>query len=225
MQSIAAENNLAETAFVVKEPEGYRIRWFTPTCEVNLCGHATLAAAYAMFTYEGETGSEIRFASKSGELGVSRQGDRFCLDFPARPPARCEPSERVIEGLGTQPLEIQKADYYLVIYGNEEEVAGIRPDFRALALVPTGIIVTAPGREVDFVSRFFAPSMGIDEDPVTGSAHCTLTPYWSRRLGRKRLHARQISPRGGELWLEDRGERVLMAGHAAAYLRGVIEAG
>ncbi|MBM3811517.1 MAG: PhzF family phenazine biosynthesis protein [Acidimicrobiia bacterium] len=227
MQAIAAENNLAETAFLVANGGAYGLRWFTPACEVDLCGHATLAAAYALFHYHDAPGEEIVFHSpRSGELIVRRQGDRLCLDFPARQPQRCTPDPRIMEGLGAQPLEILVSNYYLAVFESEETIASLQPSFPVLKNVnPGGIIVTAPGKEVDFVSRFFAPAFGIDEDPVTGSAHCSLTPYWSRRLGKKPLTARQISPRGGELWCEDRGDRIWIAGHVAPYLKGTIYVG
>ncbi len=223
MQAIAAENNLAETAFCVPQGDRYGLRWFTPTCEMDLCGHATLAAAAALYQYEGASGDELLFDTRSGELSVRKQGDRLCLDFPAQPPQRCQPDEKLVEGLGTQPLDILASNYYLVVYGSAEEVIGVRPNFDVLSRLDRGrIIITAPAEDVDFVSRFFAPAFGIDEDPVTGSAHCTLIPYWSRRLGKTSLHARQVSPRGGELWCEDRGERVWIAGHVAPYLKGTI---
>jgi predicted PhzF superfamily epimerase YddE/YHI9 len=147
------------------------------------------------------------------------------LDFPTREPQRCRPHPRLIEALGTQPLEILAAAYYLVVYPSEQDVRTLAPNMALLAEIDKPAIVTAAGSEVDFVSRFFAPSYGIPEDPVTGSAHCTLTPYWSRRLGKKHLHALQTSPRGGELWCEDRGDRVWISGHAAPYLRGTIRVG
>jgi len=223
MQAIAAENNLAETAFYVRKGNRYDLRWFTPACEMDLCGHATLAAAYAIFHYDGGSGDRVVFDSRSGELVVGRQGDRLCLDFPALAPKRCSPDPKLVEGLGAQPLEILTASYYLVVYPTQEDIAGLQPSFPVLAQLDRGgIIVTAPGKEVDFVSRFFAPGFGVNEDPVTGSAHCTLTPYWSQRLNKKQMTARQISPRGGELWVENHGDRVWIAGHVAPYLKGTI---
>jgi predicted PhzF superfamily epimerase YddE/YHI9 len=166
----------------------------------------------------------VVFETRSGELRVARAAGMLRLDFPAQPPQRCQPHPRLIEALGTQPLEILKASYYLAVYPSEQDVRTLQPNFPLLgALDNTPVIVSAPGGAADFVSRFFAPSHGIPEDPVTGSAHCTLTPYWSRRLAKKRLHALQVSPRGGELWCEDRGDRVWIAGHAAPYLRGTIQ--
>jgi PhzF family phenazine biosynthesis protein len=223
LQAIAAENNLAETAFFVGRGDRYQLRWFTPTVEVDLCGHATLAAAYVLFEYLGVTESEVAFDSRSGELRVARDGSRLRLDFPAREPKRCQPHPRLIEALGTQPLEILAADYYLVVYPEERDLRTLEPNLSLLATLDKHVIVTAPAGNVDFVSRFFAPAHGIPEDPVTGSAHCTLAPYWSRRLGKKQLHALQVSRRGGELWCEDRGERVWIAGHVAPYLEGTIQ--
>jgi len=225
MQSIAAENNLAETAFFVRLGQGgYDLRWFTPTVEVPLCGHATIATAWVIRNYMGDQTDPLRFQSKSGELQVATQGDRLSLNFPALPPQRCQPHERLIDGLGTQPLEVMSASYYLAVFATEQDVLDLQPNFDILAtLDKIGVIATAPGTDVDFVSRFFAPKAGINEDPVCGSAHCTLTPYWSKRLGKMKLTARQVSRRGGELWCENLGERILIAGHVAPYLVGSIE--
>lgn len=223
LQAIAAENNLAETAFFVPRGDRYHLRWFTPTVEVPLCGHATLASAYVLFEYMRAPGDDLRFETRSGELRVTRADGKLRLDFPSQPPERCTPHPRLIEALGTQPLEILKAAYYLAVYAHEEDIRTLQPNFTLLGEIgEPPVIVTAPGAGSDFVSRFFAPSRGIAEDPVTGSAHCTLIPYWSRRLNRRELHAFQLSPRGGELWCEDRGDRVWIAGHAAPYLRGTI---
>jgi PhzF family phenazine biosynthesis protein len=221
MQAIAAENNLAETAFFVEEGGRYRLRWFTPTVEVPLCGHATLAAAYVIFRHLAPERAEVRFDSASGELKVTREGERLTLDFPAQPASPAPAPERLSEALGAHPLDVRKARYWMAVFAREEDVAGLRPDMRILGGMEP-VICTAPGGEVDFVSRFFAPSSGIDEDPVTGSAHCTLVPYWARRLGRNSMQARQISARGGKLWVELAGERVRMSGFAAPYLKGVI---
>jgi len=225
MQAIAAEHNLAETAFVVREPEGWRIRWFTPTVEVDLCGHATLAAAYVLARHRGHAAEPIVFNSRSGPLPVRFAGNTIVLDFPARPAARCEVPAALREGLGVNPVEVLKSRDYLVVLEDETTVRALEPDFALLAQVDClGVIVTAPGRdEVDFVSRFFAPRAGIDEDPVTGSAHCTLTPYWAARLKRKELHARQVSRRSGELFCTLAGDRVHIAGHAVTYLTGSAE--
>ncbi len=226
LQAIAAENNLSETAFVAREGESWRLRWFTPTIEVDLCGHATLAAAYVLFTTAATGGDSVSFVTRSGILTVVRDGDLLALDFPAHPPVQVK--DRAAQGalakaLGTQPREVLSAMDWLAVFEHAEEVATLAPDMaRVAALGRRGVIATAPGRDCDFVSRFFGPAVGIPEDPVTGSAHCTLTPYWSRRLGKTRLSARQISRRGGELVCEDRGERVTIAGRAAPYLEGFI---
>ncbi len=225
MQAIAAENNLSETAFFVRSGSRYRLRWFTPAVEVDLCGHATLASAEVIFRFLDPGAREIVFETRSGDLTVGRDGERLTMDFPSRPAVRCEPHPRLIEGLGAHPVEILAARDYLVVYPMEDDVRELRPDFRILAdLDRFAVIVTAPGRDSDFVSRFFAPAQGVDEDPVTGSAHCTLTPYWARRLGKNRLQARQVSRRGGELECEDLGSRVRISGRAVLFLRGSIYA-
>lgn len=223
LQSIAAENNLSETAFFIPEGDGYRIRWFTPSVEVDLCGHATLASAFVIFEGIGFKGNEVRFQSKSGELLVRRDGDRLALDFPARPAEHCQVHPRLIDALGTVPLQVLASRDYLVIYESEEQVRTLQPAMDLLAAIDRfAVIVTAPGKEVDFVSRFFAPAQGVPEDPVTGSAHCTLIPYWSRRLGKKDLHALQVSARGGELWCRYDGDRVHIGGSCVLYLDGKI---
>lgn len=223
LQSIAAENNQSETAFLVRRDDSFNLRWFTPTQEVDLCGHATLAAAKVLFDHEGESGNLLRFDTRSGILTVAREGDRLILDFPARPAEPCEPPSDLIRGLGTAPLWVGKARDYLAIFESEDEVANLRPDFAALArLDALGIIASAPGTQSDFVSRFFAPGVGIPEDPVTGSAHCTLVPYWAKQLGRTKCHARQISARSGELFCELNGDRVKIGGTAVTYLTGSI---
>ncbi len=221
MQAIAAEHNLAETAFVVKEPGGWRIRWFTPAVEVDLCGHATLAAAHVLARHRGVAAAEFVFQSRSGALPVRFRGEHIVLDFPARPPARCDVPAALREGLGVNPLEVQRSRDFLVVLEDEETVRAIAPDFARLAEVDClGVIVTARGREVDFVSRFFAPRAGINEDPVTGSSHCTLTPYWAARLRKTELTARQLSRRGGDLVCTLAGDRVHIAGEAVTYLTG-----
>jgi len=224
LQAIAAENNLSETAFLVGGDGAYEIRWMTPKQEVDLCGHATLASAFVLFG-EGEKGrDEVVFRSKSGELRVKRDGDLLTMDFPARPPQPVTASEDLLEGLGHPPREVWGARDYLAVYEHEDEVRALSPDFGRLSRVDRfAVIVTAPGTRSDFVSRFFAPSKGIPEDPVTGSAHCTLVPFWSRRLGKKSLHALQVSARGGELFCEDRGDRVAISGRAVRYMQGAIE--
>jgi PhzF family phenazine biosynthesis protein len=223
MQAVAAENNLSETAFLVKEKDGWGLRWFTPEVEVDLCGHATLASAFVLLKVLREPGGTVRFSTQSGPLAVSEEGDLLSMDFPSRPGELCQAPPRLLEGLGLAAAEVRRSRDYLVVVESEEEVRKLKPDMTKLAgLEALGIIVTAPGRTCDFVSRFFAPDAGVPEDPVTGSAHCTLVPYWSRRLGKKRLHALQLSARGGELFCEDRGERVGIAGTAALYLQGHI---
>jgi predicted PhzF superfamily epimerase YddE/YHI9 len=221
LQAIAAENNLSETAFLVRERAGWRIRWFTPVAEVDLCGHATLAAAFVLFERLEPGCAEVEFASQSGPLGVRREAGRLVLDFPARPPRPLPPDPALSAALGAPPRELWRARDLLALYGSEAEVRALRPDFQALApLGEVGVIATAPGVDCDFVSRFFAPAVGIPEDPVTGSAHATLTPFWAARLGRKALFARQVSARGGELWVEERGDRVAIAGHAVLVVEG-----
>ena len=223
MQNIALENNLAETAFFVREGNGYGLRWFTPTVEMDLCGHATLASAHVLYEVLGETTDVLRFHTKSGELTVAREGDRLVLDFPARPATISEAPTRLIEAIGRQPREILRARDYLLVYDTEDDILAIDPDFNALAKIKThAVIVTAKGKESDFVSRFFAPEVGVNEDPVTGSAHCTLIPYWAEKLGKTELYARQLSARGGELFCELLGDRVKIGGNAVLYLRGEI---
>jgi PhzF family phenazine biosynthesis protein len=225
MQLIAAENNLSETAFVVAAVAGYAIRWFTPTVEVDLCGHATLASAYVIFNHTDYAGAEISFHShRSGELKVRKDGEKLFLDFPADVYARCENLPGITQGIGCEPLEVYRGKTdFMAVLGSEEEVLGIIPDFAVLATLDArGLIVTAPGRQVDFVSRFFGPAAGVNEDPVTGSAHTTLTPYWADRLGRTELKAAQLSHRRG--WLECRYQppRVIIGGEARLYLTGEI---
>jgi len=222
LQSIAAENNLAETAFFVEHDGGYQLRWFTPTVEVPLCGHATLGSAYVIFRYFKTDAASLTFDSLSGPLIVTRDGELLTLDFPLQPDAPAAAPPRLSEALGAHPLDVRKARYWLAVFSSEADIAGLRPDMGLLREVDP-VICTAPGLETDFVSRFFAPSRGIDEDPVTGSAHCTLVPYWAQRLNKTRMHARQISSRGGDLWVELAGDRVKMSGHAAPYLKGTIE--
>jgi len=224
MQAIAAENNLAETAFFVRNGSGYKLRWFTPAVEVELCGHATLASAFVVLNDLTPGERSVSFETKSGTLTVTRDGDLFSMDFPSRPPEpRDEVYPALIPALGGKPEAVLAARDYFVVYRSEEELRALRPDMRALMTIDRfAVIATAPSREVDFVSRFFAPSKGVPEDPVTGSAHCSLIPYWSKRLGKKKLHAHQVSPRGGEIWCEDRGDRVTISGKAARFLEGTI---
>jgi PhzF family phenazine biosynthesis protein len=237
MQSIAAENNLAETAFFVPRPADaadganaraggtdYDLRWFTPETEINLCGHATLASGYVVFTALDPSRQDVTFHTRSGPLTVCRAGDDLSMDFPARPPEPCPAPAGLDAALGATPREVWRSRDLMAVFDGEQDVRALKPSFDGIrALGVFGVIVTAPGREVDFVSRFFAPLQGIPEDPVTGSAHCTLVPYWAKRLGRPRLRARQLSARGGELLCEDRGDRVTIAGRAVKFLEGVIE--
>ena len=224
LQSIATENALSETAFLVREEAEYAIRWMTPAVEVDLCGHATLASAHVLFEKLEPGRSRVAFRSKSGELVVSKEGNHLSMVFPRRPPERCPAPPGLLQGLKHSPREVLSAGKLLAVYGTEAEVRALDPDMAAIARLPAdGVIVTAPGRDVDFVSRYFAPAVGIPEDPVTGSAHCLLVPYWSERLKKKQLRARQISRRGGELFCHDRGDAVGISGHAVIYLEGSIE--
>jgi PhzF family phenazine biosynthesis protein len=224
MQQIALENNLSETAFFVSKDGEYDLRWFTPAAEVDLCGHATLASAYVLFNVL-ECGSEqITFNTRSGQLLVGREGNSFSLDFPSQPATACDLPEHLIAALGMQPETVFSAEDLLVVFSTQKDVEGLNPDFNLLKKISgRGVIVTAPGVNVDFVSRCFFPNLGINEDPVTGSAHCTLVPYWAERLGKAEFEARQISFRGGSLRCQLLGQRVLMFGQAVQYMEGVIE--
>lgn len=221
LQHIAAENNLAETAFFVKEADGYRLRWFTPAVEVDLCGHATLAAAFVLLECLGLPADHVTFNSRSGPLTVHRQAYLYTLDFPARPGTPIPISEALSSALGRAPEAAFQARDLLCVFPTEADVAALQPDMKALAALPHfAVIATAPGHHCDFVSRFFAPAQGIDEDPVTGSAHCTLTPYWAGRLGKPAMSAKQISARGGDLLVELDGDRVKISGRAVLYMEG-----
>lgn len=246
LQAIALENNLAETAYLVPRANGsgkdgageqgtgeglveYELRWFTPAIEVDLCGHATLASAAAVQRWLAPGAGTIRFHTRSGVLTVTGEGAAgglLTMDFPARPPRPLEGAEAdaVAEALGSRPEAVLAAGKALAVLADADAVLAAKPDLRKVAALPhDGLIVTGPGREQDFVSRYFAPHAGIDEDPVTGSAHCVLAPYWAGRLGRTALSARQVSARGGDLQLELKGERVSISGRVAPYLEGVIE--
>lgn len=226
MQAIAAENNLPETAFFVAEGEGWGLRWFTPTTEVDLCGHATLASAYVLFNFLTPERERVVFRTqKAGELTVNRDGALLALDFPAWPPAPCDEPPGLAAALGHRPAAVLAARDYVAVYDDRDVVAALAPDFAAIGRLDRfAVIATAPSTgEIDFVSRFFAPAQGVDEDPVTGSAHCTLIPYWAERLGKTRLEARQISRRGGRLSCALAGDRVRIAGRAALYLTGTME--
>jgi PhzF family phenazine biosynthesis protein len=224
LQNIAAENNLAETAFIVPREGGYDLRWFTPTIEVDLCGHATLAAAYVVLNHLRSDLNSVSFETISGELIVTRDGDRLSMDFPARAPIPASVSKALSDALGKAPSEVHMSRDVLAVYDDEATVRALKPDYVKLLGLEEGlgVIVTAKGDTVDFVSRFFVPKGGIDEDPVTGSAHCTLVPYWAERLGRSEVVAHQVSARGGELRCELRGDRVIMSGHCVLFLTGSI---
>ncbi len=225
MLKIAAENAVAETAFFIPEGEGFHIRWFTPDIEMDLCGHATLASAHVISRHLGYPGAVIPLNSRSGKLAVRVADGWLTLDFPSRPPQPCQPPPVILEGFSPQPSAVFKARDYLLVYEDEDTVRQMAPNQAVLDQInlnPGGIIITAPGHEVDFVSRFFTPQATIFEDPVTGSAHCTLIPYWSERLGKAELTARQVSLRGGRLLCRQQGERVLISGQAVTYLEGVI---
>lgn len=224
MQSIAAENNLAETAFYVAEQSGLRIRWFTPEVEVNLCGHATLAAAYVLFEELQHDQPELIFTSRSGELKVTRDDDRFVLDFPVQECHPCKPPVGLSQALGCEIKQCLKNEDYLVHVESHQLLADLTPDFTALAnLDLRGVVVTAPSKQFDFVNRFFAPNVGINEDPVTGSAYTKLIPYWAKLLGKDVMIAKQISQRGGEVFCELADNRVLISGAAVKYMQGTIE--
>jgi PhzF family phenazine biosynthesis protein len=223
LQAIAAENNLSETAYLVRKGEGFGLRWFTPTVEVDLCGHATLASAFVLLDQGLVNGPQVVFETRSGVLKVERRGELLAMDFPAWPSSPSAPIPSLARALGVEPRQVLASRYLLVVLDDRRAVEDLRPDLDAIAsLDASAVIVTAPGDDCDFVSRFFAPKAGVPEDPVTGSAHCTLTPYWAARLGKKALHARQVSRRGGEIFCEDHGERVIIAGRAVLYLEGKI---
>jgi PhzF family phenazine biosynthesis protein len=225
LQNIAAENNLSETAFLVQRSKGrYKLRWFTPTVEVDLCGHATLASAFIIFSFVDSTLTSVDFETASGPLSVAKSGELLSLNFPARKPVPTEASPILSQALGTEPLEILKARDLLAVFKDESTIKNMIPDFDKLKQIRDvlGIIVTARGENSDFVSRFFAPNAGIPEDPVTGSSHCTLIPYWADRLKKNDLHAFQLSKRGGELFCENSGDRVRISGNAALYAKGEL---
>jgi len=235
MQKIAVENNLSETAFIVPDKRQgvkngtayYAIRWFTPVQEIELCGHATLGSAYIIFRYFNENAHAIEFESLSGKLAVSRNGDLITLDFPSISFKPTSLRSDVAEALGAEPALLFDSNRLMAVFEHEQQILNLKPDFSKLAAIPdvSGIAVTAPGDDSDFVSRFFIPKFGIDEDPVTGSAHCILIPYWADRLGKTKLFARQLSRRRGELWCELAGERVKMSGKVVEYMHGEIEVG
>jgi len=226
LQAIAEENNLSETAFFVPTEEGFHLRWFTPIAEVDLCGHATLASAHVMFEVFGYEKPAIKFVTRSGTLVVERRDDLLAMNFPSIPLKPCSPPAALIEGLGHQPVEVLVADDYVAVLDSEEVVRAVSPDqIKLRELDLRGVSVTAPGLDVDFVSRFFAPKFGIPEDPVTGSAHCELAPYWASKLGKVTLTAQQVSRRGGDLLCEVSGNRVVLLGSAVMFMVAEIDTG
>ncbi|MED3661229.1 PhzF family phenazine biosynthesis protein [Ureibacillus terrenus] len=224
MQQIAMENNLSETAFVVHRQKGeYELRWFTPKTEIDLCGHATLAAAFAVFNYLEPSVAEVRFHTKSGLLTVVKEGSLLVMTFPSREGEPCEMPEALVKGLGKKPKEVYLARDYLAVFETEEEIRNLEIDLEELKKLDAfGVIATAKGNGADFVSRFFAPKAGIDEDPVTGSAHCTLVPYWKKMLRKEEFVALQLSPRGGKLYCKDLGMEIQIGGEAVVYMEGKI---
>lgn len=225
MQFIAEENNLSETAFLARDGEHWRLRWFTPEVEVPLCGHATLASAYVLWHHRGVTAPELHFITHSGQLTARRNGEKVAIELPESPaqPAVAEVAEAVWDALGQRGREVLRANYLLAVLEDEEAVRRAYPDLDKVRRLPSpGLVVTAPGSRSDFVSRFFAPALGVPEDPATGSAHCALTPYWAERLGRPELHALQLSRRGGELFCTLESGRVVLAGRARTFLTGQI---
>ena len=224
LQAIAEENNVSETAFFVPEGKGYRLRWFTPVTEVDLCGHATLASAHVLFEHLRHPSDSVTFHTRSGELTVVRRDALLEMNFPLSTPQPCEAPAALLEGIGIAPVETLAAEDYFLVYPDEATVRGLRPDMPKLREIGLrGVIATAAGDEVDCVSRFFAPKFGVGEDPVTGSAHCQLAPYWADRLGKNLLQARQISKRGGSLICEVKDGRVLISGQAVTFLEGEIQ--
>ncbi len=224
MQKIAFENNLAETAFLVKNVDHYDLRWFTPEVEIDLCGHATLGSAYVLMNYVDPSMKRVEFHTMSGILTVIREGDLFTMDFPSRKPVPCEKPDLLEQALGVQVLETHIARDLLVVIKDEKSLAELRPDFSLLGKIDQvfGFIVTAKGDQCDFVSRFFAPNAGIMEDPVTGSSHTTLIPFWSEKLSKDNMTAKQLSKRGGSLYCKNKGERVEISGKAVTHLIGEI---
>ena len=227
LRKVAAENNLSATAFVLSKEGSPNLRWFTPLREIRLCGHATLAAAHIIFTVLRSSLEEVSFSTRfSGGITARKVGGRVAMDFPAFVPQLCALPAQLVPALGLQKTQfevLEANDTYIAVFDSPETIAAIRPDFTLLEqLHPHAVIVTAPGQNSDFVSRYFAPSYGVPEDPVTGSAHCSLAPYWSNRLNKPRLHARQLSERGGELWCELAGERVILTGDAIVTMKGTL---
>jgi len=225
LQKIAKENNLSETAFLVPEsPGNYELKWFTPTIEIDLCGHATLASAFVLFEYYDQGRTNIKFQTASGELSVKKDENMLSMNFPARPPVKADPPELLTEALGVEASYVLESRDLLAVFEDENTIQNMKPDFDKIKKIKShfAIIVSAPGERSDFVSRFFAPNAGINEDPVTGSAHCTLIPYWAKRLNKNNLHAFQLSNRKGEIFCEYSGERVSISGHSTLFAKGEI---
>lgn len=224
LQAIAEENNLSETAFIVKSGFGWDLRWFTPVAEVDLCGHATLAAAHVLFRHEGFEGERVSFGTRSGELIVNRVGDDLEINFPSKEPAPCRAPEKLIKALGREPSEVLAADDYVLVYETEDIIRSITPNMALLSEIDLrGVVITAPGKDVDFVSRFFGPKLGIPEDPVTGSAHCELAPYWGKRLKLSSMRAFQCSRRGGRIECRlAKNNRVFLIGRAITFMEATI---
>lgn len=223
LQAIAEENNLSETAFFVPSGKGFQLRWFTPESEVDLCGHATLATAYLLFEKLGYSDPLITFETRSGLLSVAKQGDQLQMNFPAQEPEPTAIPDALVQGLGVRPIEVLAADDYLAVFDSEATIRAIKPDHVLLKQLDLrGVIITAIGTEADFVSRFFAPKLGVPEDPVTGSAHCKLAPYWAKKLGKNPLLAKQVSKRGGTLHCEVQDDRVLLSGSAVMFMEAEI---
>lgn len=224
MRKIAMENNLSETAFFVKEGTNYHIRWFTPLEEVDMCGHATLASAFVLFEILNYPNDEIVFDSKSGELRVRRERDKLLMDFPAQEITACPIPLAIAEAFVMQPKECYKSMDYLLVFENEEDILKAKPNLEKLKNIDArGVIITSKNQEYDFVCRFFAPKIGIDEDPVTGAAFTQLAPYWSKVLGKNEFRAKQISQRGGEVFCKLYGSRVEIAGYGIKYFEGIVE--
>ena len=225
LQKIAAENNVSETAFLVPRSSGnYDLKWFTPTIEVDLCGHATLASAFILFKYNDHNKTSLRFQTVSGELSVEKNGELLSMNFPARPPVEAKTPEILSEALGVEASYVLESRDLLAVFEEENAIQSMTPDFDKLKKIKShfAVIVSAPGERSDFVSRFFAPNAGVNEDPVTGSAHCTLIPYWAKRLNKNKLHAYQLSSRKGELFCEYSGDRVNISGHSTLFAKGEI---
>lgn len=224
MQAIAQENNLSETAFFIPTGNGFHIRWFTPICEVDLCGHATLASAYVLFNILGHKNDKVEFNSKSGILTVTKNNEWLVLNFPAQPPVICDIPKEIVKAFDTAPIECLKSEDFIVVFEREIDIESAKPDMEQLKKLDLrGVIITAKSSRYDFIARFFAPKYGVPEDPVTGSAYTQLAPYWASKIGSKRFSVKQVSSRGGELSCEIVDDRVLISGQAVSYLEGKIK--